>query len=122
MTTSTRARGARWERAAERFLEARGLRLVCRNFHGKVGEIDLVMLDGPTLVFIEVRYRASSGFGSPASTVTPVKQRRVVRAAQRFLQSEQRFAAQPCRFDVVAVVLQEGRPVMKWIRSAFEAA
>lgn len=122
MTASTRERGARWERAAERFLTARGLRLVCRNYHGKVGEIDLVMLDGPTLVFVEVRYRASSGFGSPAATVTPVKQRRVVRAAQRFLQSERRFAAQPCRFDVVSVVLQEGRPAMKWIRAAFEAA
>ena len=122
MTSSTRDSGTEWERAAERFLKAEGLKLVCRNFHGKVGEIDLVMLDGATLVFVEVRYRSNAAYGSPAATVTAVKQRRVVRAAQRFLQIERRFAARPCRFDVVSVVREQGRPVMKWIRSAFEAA
>lgn len=122
MTASTRERGTEWERAAERFLVDNGLKLVCRNFHGKVGEIDLVMLDGSTLVFVEVRFRSNPGYGSPAATVTPVKQRRVVRAAQRFLQGEKRFAARPCRFDVVSVVHEQGRPVMKWIRAAFEAA
>jgi putative endonuclease len=121
VTTSTRQRGDAWERAAETFLTARGLKILQRNFHGRFGEIDLVLLDGDTLVFVEVRYRSNPNYGSGAASVTATKQRRIVHAAQRYLQRERRHAWRPCRFDVVSVGRSEGRPVMNWIRAAFEA-
>ena len=118
---NTRQQGSEWERAAETFLRKKGLKTVQKNFHGRFGEIDLVMLDGKILVFVEVRYRANPRFGSGAASVTAVKQRRIVSAAGRFLQRNRRHRARPCRFDVVSVGRDEGREVMNWIRGAFEA-
>ena len=118
---NTRQQGSKWEQAAESFLQKRGLKTVTRNFHGRFGEIDLIMLDGTTLVFVEVRYRANANYGTGADSVTRVKQGRIVHAAKRFLQREKRYAIRPCRFDVVSIGREEGRTVMNWIRSAFEA-
>lgn len=94
--------------------------LVDRNYRAMAGrqrgEIDLVMRerDG-TLVFVEVRARAASGYGGAAGSITRPKQQRVVLAAQHYLQ---RLAqVPPCRFDVVAI--EAGR--IEWIRNAFEA-
>ena len=95
--THTRQQGSDWESAAESFLNGRGLQTVEKNYHGRFGEIDLVMLDGGTLVFVEVRYRASDRFGGGAASVTPVKQRRIILAAQRFLQSRRQFAGSTYR-------------------------
>ena len=119
---NTRQQGSDWENAAESFLHKRGLKTVSKNFHGRIGEIDLVMLDAGTLVFVEVRFRASDRYGTGAASVTNVKQRRIVGAAKRFLQREKQHAYRPCRFDVVSVGREEGRTVMNWIRSAFNAA
>ena len=93
-----------------------------RNFYSRFGESDLVMLDGATLVFIEVRYRSNRYYGTGAASVTPVKQRKVVSAAKHFLQRKKQFAMQPCRFDVISIGRENGRTVMNWIRSAIDAA
>lgn len=119
--TNTRQRGSRWEAAAESFLHERGLTTVRRNYHGRVGEIDLVMLDGKTLVFTEVRYRASRSHGGGAASVTPAKQRRIIMAARRFLQLEKQHNWRRCRFDVISIGAENGRTVMNWIRGAFYA-
>lgn len=119
--TNTRKRGSRWEAAAESFLNGRGLATIKRNYHGRVGEIDLVMLDGQTLVFTEVRYRSSRSHGGGAASVTPAKQRKIIMAARRFLQAEKQHAWRRCRFDVISIGAEEGRTVMQWIRSAFYA-
>lgn len=119
---STRQQGSDWENAAESFLRSRGLKTVRKNYHGRFGEIDLVMLDGGTLVFVEVRYRANAQYGSGAASVTPVKQQRIVAAAKRFLQCERHHAYRPCRFDVVSIGREDGRDVMNWIRGAFESS
>ena len=98
--------GRRGEEYAARYLKERGYRIVKRNFRAKVGEIDIVAVDGDELVFVEVRYRSSAGHGTAAETVNPRKRRRLVRAASLFLLA--RGASDtPCRFDVVA--LQPGR-------------
>lgn len=120
--THTRQQGSRWEDAAESFLNQQGLNTVQRNFHGRIGEIDLILLDGPVLVFAEVRYRANARHGSAAASVTTAKQRRIILAAQRFLQSQKQHGHRRCRFDVVAVGSENGRTVMNWIRGAFSAA
>lgn len=118
---ATRHKGTRWEQIAESFLHKRGLKTVERNYHGRIGEIDLVMLDRQTLVFTEVRYRENSRHGSGADSVTPAKQRRIIAAAQRFLQHRKVHQSQACRFDVVSIGIEDGETVLNWIRNAFDA-
>jgi putative endonuclease len=104
------------EAAAERHLTAAGLALVARNARYPEGELDLVLRDGATLVFAEVRLRADRGFGGAAASVDRFKQRRLARAAQHWLLANfgERWPA--CRFDVVAV---GGDGTIEWIRDAF---
>jgi putative endonuclease len=103
------------EDAALAHLRKQGLQLVERNFRCRGGEIDLVMRDGATVVFVEVRARASDSHGGAAASVTPAKQRRLILAAQTWLQAQP--DTPPCRFDVVT--LDGGR--MQWLRNAIEA-
>ena len=119
---NTRQQGGRWEQVAESFLHQKGLKTVTRNFNGRLGEIDLVMLDGKTLVFTEVRYRGNASHGGAGASVTPLKQRRITWAAKRFLQGEKQHSRRPCRSDVITVGRKEGRTLLNWIRGAFEAA
>jgi len=108
------AQGRQWEQAALLYLKRRGLKAVEENFRCKGGEIDLVMCDGDTLVFVEVRQRASREHGGAAASITPAKIRRLVRAAQFYLL---RFAVTPpCRFDVVAI---DGEQV-EWLQNVIE--
>ncbi|WP_248917325.1 YraN family protein [Pseudomonas entomophila] len=103
------------------FLRGQGLRLLARNWRCKGGELDLVMLDADTVVFVEVRYRLHAGFGGALGSIDGRKQRRLTLAANLFLQSEPRWATQPCRFDVVALQGQghAGQP-LQWLKNAFE--
>ena len=95
-------------------LGRQGLVLVERNFRCKAGEIDLVMRDGPSLVFVEVRKRAANRFGGAAASIGPAKQRRLLIAAQVYLQ---RFATPPpCRFDVFAIDGERS----EWLRDAIQ--
>ena len=118
-TATTKQSGDAAEDHALAHLEAAGLRLVARNYRtpGRGGgEIDLVMRerDG-TLVFVEVRRRASAAFGGAAASVGGVKQRRLILAARHYLM--RLGATPPCRFDVVAV--QAGK--IEWLKAAFDA-
>jgi putative endonuclease len=104
------------EAAAERHLAAAGLTLVARNARYPEGELDLVLREGATLVFVEVRLRAGSRYGGAAASVDRYKQKRLARAAQHWLIAHcgERWPA--CRFDVVAVA---GDGTIEWIRDAF---
>ncbi len=117
----TRRRGAAVEAAACARLCRAGLREVASNAGSRVGEIDLVMLDGETLVFVEVRYRRDSRFGGGAASVDVHKQRKLVRAAQVFLSRHPRHANRPCRFDVVDASGDPDAPRLEWMRDAFRA-
>lgn len=110
--------GRRGEEAAARLLEANGLTVAARNVRFPDGELDLVALDGPTVVFVEVKWRRTAARGAPAEAVTPRKRARVVLAARRWLAaSPTRYRA--VRFDVVALTADP--PVTDWIRGAFDA-
>lgn len=111
----TQEQGRSWEEAAQRYLEDHGLVPVEANFRCKLGEIDLIMRDGDTLVFVEVRQRAAGSLVTAAASISPAKIRRLVRAAQVYLQGFTRLP--PCRFDVIAI---DGRQ-LEWIRNAIEA-
>jgi len=111
-------RGDAAELIAERHLAGHGLRLVVRNHRCKMGEIDLIMRDGETLVFVEVRMRRNADFGGAAESIVRRKQQRIVRAAQHFLAGLGEIP--PCRFD--AVLLEGlGVPRIQWLRNAFDA-
>ena len=114
-----RARGDAVEAAALRFLEANGLRLLARNASARGGELDLVMADGATVVFVEVRYRADAAFGGGAASVDRGKRRRLVRAAGLFLAGHPGATQRPCRFDVVSADGADAR--LHWLRDAFRA-
>lgn len=116
-----RARGDAVEAAALAFLQTRGLRLLARNAYSRGGELDLVMDDAGSVVFVEVRYRATAGFGGGAASVDAGKRRRLVQAAQAFLVRHPQHAQAPCRFDVVAASGDPAAPALDWLRDAFRA-
>ena len=113
--------GAAAESAAADLLVSRGLTLVDANVRYRDGELDLVMRDGDTLVFVEVRFRSSGGFGGAAASVTAAKQRRLVRAATRYLAMHPSLALLPSRFDVVCADGKAGAVRIEWLRDAFQA-
>jgi putative endonuclease len=120
---TTKARGDAGEQAARRYLERQGLVILAENWrvargpHARGGEIDLIARDPDgTLVFVEVRQRSGTGHGGAAATVTRSKQRRIVFAAQSYLQGLPRLP--PCRFDVVAI---DGDAI-EWLRGAFDTS
>jgi putative endonuclease len=104
------------ERLAEQHLRAQGFKLCARNYRSPFGEIDLIMRDGDTLVFIEVRQRRNPHFGSGADSVDHHKQRRLQRTAEHYLQRQRHIPA--CRFDVVSL---DGAGDIHWIPGAFDA-
>ncbi len=108
-------KGEAAEALAGRWLQNRGLTLVEKNYRCKSGEIDLIMRDGETLVFVEVRYRSHTGFGSAVDSVTPAKQQKLFHSAQRYLQQLGHTPA--CRFDIIGID-RENR--IQWIRNAFQ--
>ena len=114
-------RGATAEDAAHAHLLAAGLRTLARNARFKVGELDLVMRDGECVVFVEVRYRSHAAFGGGADSVDGRKRRKLIRAAQVFLQGARGFANAPCRFDVVEACGDPANPELRWIPNAFRA-
>jgi putative endonuclease len=125
-TIDRRARGALVEAAAQRHLCTAGLRIIAANANYRGGELDLVMLDdsdrhGASVVFVEVRYRSSSGFGGGASSVDARKRRKLVHAAQLFIASHRQFAHANCRFDVVFADGDPAAPNLTWLRDAFRA-
>ncbi len=114
---SRRARGGAAERRALEHLSAHGLRLLERNYYGRRGEIDLVMEDGDTIVFVEVRYRRHAHFGGALASIDERKRRRIVVTARDFLARRQ-MGDRGARFDVVSVA---GSDRIDWIAGAFEA-
>ncbi len=102
------------EALAADFLTRSGLVLVDTKFRCKGGEIDLIMKDGEQLVFVEVRYRKGTRFGTAVESVDRRKQRKLTLAAQYYLQSNE--ADLPCRFDVVGI---SGNGAVEWVRDAF---
>lgn len=120
-SSRTQARGAAAEALVARFLAQRGLAVVARNVRCRGGEVDLVCLDGGTLVFVEVRLRANSRFGGAAASITPAKQRRVVTAARWWLAGAGRHhATRPCRFDA-ALLASLDEASIEWLRGAFDS-
>ena len=109
--------GGAAEAAAAAFLASQGLSLLQSNYRCRMGEIDLVLRDGPSIVFVEVRLRTNISFGTAAESIGPRKRARLLAAARHYLAGKPEL---PCRFDVV-VLDRLDPPRMEWIRDAFSA-
>jgi putative endonuclease len=113
---SRKQTGDAWEVKARRWLEGKGLHFIAANVRGRGGEIDLIMKDGQTTVFVEVRYRQSSQFGGAAASVTPAKQQKLLQTALLWLARHNgSFDTVDCRFDVVAFTGND----IEWLKNAF---
>jgi putative endonuclease len=122
MNSSLR-KGLRYEDRARRYLEARGLQLLKSNYRCRCGEIDLIMCEGDTVCFIEVRFRGSNDYGGAAMSITAAKQRKIVKAALFFLAKNPRLMQQALRFDALLIQPSSADDGLdfNWIRNAFYA-
>lgn len=112
-------RGKAAETQACRFLLDHGLRLIARNYRCRHGEIDLIMRDGRSWVFVEVRYRGNRRFAGGVETIDRRKQSKLAATAMHYLQTHPGATAHPARFDVVAIDVELGEDRLEWIRNAF---
>ena len=122
MRVGTRLFGDRGERAAARHLKKQGMRIIARQHRSRLGEIDLIVRDGATIVFVEVKSRRSHAAGRPEEAVTTAKQRQLTRLALEYLKRRGWLGKRRARFDVVSVTWPEdaSRPEIVHYRNAFE--
>jgi putative endonuclease len=115
--------GQRGEDFAARYLKRLGYHIVGRQVDLRVGELDVVAVDGRTVVFVEVKTRTSDAAGAPAEAVDDLRQERMTRAALAYLKSHG-LLEYPARFDVIALVWPDGArtPSVEHIQNAFPAA
>ncbi len=119
--SKTRERGRWAEELAAHHLRGQGLRELHRNYLCRGGEIDIVMQEQTTLVFIEVRYRRNGRYGGACETLVATKRARLLRAARHYLLHHRDSLVAPCRFDLVAVEGEPQAPKIEWIKAAFDA-
>jgi len=111
------ADGTDAETRALRFLESRGLKLVCRNWRGRGGELDLVMLDRAALVVIEVRSRSATTHGDALASIDRHKRGRIILATRQFLAAHPQHSEREVRFDAIGIDAGQ----LRWITAAFDA-
>jgi len=113
------SQGHKSEQQACTYLKRQGLKLLLRNYRTPFGEIDLIMRQKETLVFVEVRFRRSNDFGTPAETVDLRKQAKLRASAEYYLLQNKNKAHQACRFDVVAITANQNGETFQWLQNAF---
>jgi putative endonuclease len=122
MNSPSSQRGAAAEDLAADFLTSRGVAILARNLRSKGGEIDILCLDGPLLAVVEVRQRRHGRFGGALGSVTPAKQRKIIRTARYVMQTSAELGRRLMRFDVIGIEgTPEGVYAISWIKDAFRA-
>lgn len=120
MAKTTIEAGNEAENMACHYLVKKGLKTLCRNYRCRRGEIDAIMEDDKTIVFVEVRYRKHTQFGSGAESVTHTKQNKLIATALHYLQKHPKYNNRPSRFDVVSISHQSQQLEIDWIQDAFQ--
>jgi putative endonuclease len=120
MSHARQVLGKHGEDLACRELERRGYAIVARRYRRRAGEVDIVARDGGTLVFVEVKARDGRAFGTAAEAVTGLKKRRIVQLARDYMMRHH-VTDCPCRFDVVSIHFDAGRPIVDVFQNAFDA-
>ncbi len=117
------ARGAHWETFASNHLRAQGLEILARGYRCRLGELDIVCLDGETLVIVEVRARSTGARTTALESINRAKRQRIVNATRHFLMRHPQWFHSRLRFDVVAVdAVDTDEPTLNWVRNAFDGA
>lgn len=109
------------ELLACRYLLKQGLKLLAQNYHGKFGELDIIMQDNDSIVFVEVRYRNKTSFGAPAESVNYQKQQKIIKTALYYLQQHPQWQNAAARFDVIGISASASAKEVEWIKNAFYA-
>ena len=109
------------ETFASEKLATEGLKIILRNYSCKMGEVDLIAKDRDSLVFVEVRYRKSDSYGGSIASVTKKKQKRIILAANHYLQKHNLINKLACRFDVFAISGHLDKLNYNWIKAAFDS-
>ena len=104
---------------ANSWLQSMKFKILSRNFHSRWGEIDFIGIEDSSICFLEVRYRKSSHYGTPAETVTFSKQQRIIKTAQAYLNKNQKYVNIPARFDVLGLSGDLNKPEIDWRKNAF---
>lgn len=117
-----REAGNAYEQLAAAYLEKYGLQLIASNYHCRLGEIDLIMREHNTLVFVEVRYRLRSDFVSPVISINAKKQQKLLRTAQVYLKHHNLTNVMPCRIDLIGITRCKltGALMYEWIKNAIQ--
>lgn len=119
---SRRQAGRLWEKRAGEFLRRHGVRILQTGYECRFGEIDLVCIDGRTLVIVEVRARGGGSVASALETVDTSKRRKLIRTARHLLMQHPQWSEWPVRFDVIAIENIDTAEVhYDWVKDAFDA-
>ena len=114
-------RGQWAEQLALDYLVREKLKLLSCNYHGPSGEIDLIMQDNETIVFIEVRYRANNNYIHALETINGRKCARIIKTSKHYLQANRWTSKNSCRFDIITITGENDNPEIVWIKNAFQA-
>ena len=119
LLSPSHALGRRGEELAVKHLKRKGYRIICRGFRSGRGEIDIIAMDGCTLVFAEVKTRRDRRFGGPEEQVSRAKQSQIQKTALRFLLTK-KVSFSGCRFDVIGIVFgEQAKPEISHFENAF---
>jgi len=120
MKDTRKALGSKGEDLAVQYLKKKGFKVIERNYHCPAGEIDLIVREKNTLVFVEIKTRSSSDYGLPQDAVDRFKQKKMIEVARTYLAEHHLTEDIPARFDVVAIHLTPTGPDIELIKDAFQ--
>ena len=118
-TNPSQLKGLHYEKMALKHLTKQGLKLLHKNYHCRLGEIDLVMRDADYIVFTEVRFRENPDYGNGLDSVTKNKQQKLIKTAQYYLINHGLYEKIAARFDVVSICKSQGKTELVWVKNAF---
>lgn len=118
---STRTIGQQAEQYASDYLQARGLRLLAKNYRCRYGEIDLIMQDSHDIVFVEVRSRRNTNYGTAAESINMTKQKKIIVTAINYLKQQGWLDKMNSRFDIIGIHPTAQAHSLEWIKDAFSA-
>jgi putative endonuclease len=120
VTAGGRAAGEHWESVAAQYLRERGLVIVARGYRCRMGELDIVCMDGDELVVVEVRARSRTAYADALGSIGHAKRSRILNATRHYLMRHPEAYGSAVRFDVVAIDgIGAAQPTINWVRNAF---
>lgn len=117
----TNQSGKQAEDIAANYLAKKDVKIISRNFHSRFGEIDLIGFEQKILLFIEVRYRKNETFLAAIETIDQRKCKKIIITSEYYLNKYRNYQSCLCRYDVITIAGELDKPVIEWIKNAFQA-